>query len=324
MTPNLRIRAALATFALAGILSSSFAIGQDATSDEAARLENRREQLDAARERMDRARRDLESAAREVAELSAGTVQPLGRNFTLGFRGLPVQRAALGVNIVDAPGESGVRVLGVAPGGAAAEAGVLTGDVIVGIDDTALANVDGSSAELLIRHMGDVQPGQEVELQVLRDGQARTIAVTPGENEHGFAFVAGGPGDAVVPAVPGLPYAGAGPNVTFNAAPNVRRFNLIFGGRWNDLELVPLTEQLGSYFGTSEGLLVVKAPDDDALGLQGGDVIIDIGGRAPASPEHAMRILLSFEPGETLRLTILRRERRQQIEYVIPDEPRIG
>jgi S1-C subfamily serine protease len=84
------------------------------------------------------------------------------------------------------------------------------------------------------------------------------------------------------------------------------------------MELVPLTEELGSYFGTDDGLLVIRAPNNDDLDLRDGDVILAIGGREPTSPEHAMRILTSFVPGETLEFSIMRRERRQSIQYAIP------
>jgi S1-C subfamily serine protease len=92
------------------------------------------------------------------------------------------------------------------------------------------------------------------------------------------------------------------------------------GGRWNDLELVTLTPALGSYFGATEGLLVVRAPDEPRIGLQDGDVILEIAGREPTSPEHAMRILMSFEPGETVSFSIMRRQRRETTQYVIPGD----
>src|SRR5690606_28082380 len=87
---------------------------------------------------------------------------------------------------------------------------------------------------------------------------------------------------------------------------------------WRDLDLVPLTPALGEYFGTDKGLLVVRAPQDTTLGLRDGDVILEIGDREPQTPEHAARILASFESGETLTLTIMRRQRRETLEVQIP------
>ena len=71
-------------------------------------------------------------------------------------------------------------------------------------------------------------------------------------------------------------------------------------------------------FGTSKGLLVVHAPDDAKLQLKDGDVILDIGGREPTSPEHAMRILGSFQKGEPLKITIMRNKGKQTLDVKLP------
>jgi S1-C subfamily serine protease len=84
------------------------------------------------------------------------------------------------------------------------------------------------------------------------------------------------------------------------------------------MELVELTPGLGTYFGTEEGMLVVRAPRDDVLGLMDGDVILEISGRTPTSVGHALRILGSFEPGEQLELTVMREQRRRTLEVELP------
>ena len=91
---------------------------------------------------------------------------------------------------------------------------------------------------------------------------------------------------------------------------------------FGDMEMVKLTEQLGTYFGTSEGLLVVRAPSNEDLMLQDGDVILNIDGREPTSVEHAVRILGSYQAGEELTLEIMRDQRRRTIEIVMPDNRR--
>lgn len=95
-------------------------------------------------------------------------------------------------------------------------------------------------------------------------------------------------------------------------------------GRWADMELVELTPALGAYFGTNEGILIVRAPSDDELELEDGDVILEIDGRAPMGTEHAMRILGSFEPGETLELVIMRSQRRETLELELAAGGRRG
>lgn len=84
------------------------------------------------------------------------------------------------------------------------------------------------------------------------------------------------------------------------------------------MELIALTPQLGRYFGTDHGVLVVRAPTHGVLQLQDGDVILSIGGRVPASSSQAVRILTSYDPGEKIRLVILREHHRMDISATLP------
>ena len=68
------------------------------------------------------------------------------------------------------------------------------------------------------------------------------------------------------------------------------------------------------------GLLVVRAPDDSRLKLEDGDVIVDIDGRTPSSPSRALRILSSYQPGEKLKLNVLRAKKRMSFEITVPED----
>lgn len=87
------------------------------------------------------------------------------------------------------------------------------------------------------------------------------------------------------------------------------------------MELARLTPQLGHYFGTDHGVLVVRAPAHGALGLQDGDVILSIGGRTPRSSSQAARILTSYDPGQKIRLVIMREHRRIDIAATMSGLP---
>ena len=89
-------------------------------------------------------------------------------------------------------------------------------------------------------------------------------------------------------------------------------------GLFAGMELVALTPELGRYFGTEEGLLVVRGPNDDTIPLEDGDVIQKIGGRTPRDPGHAMRIFRSYEPGEELTINIVRDKRKREVEVKLP------
>jgi S1-C subfamily serine protease len=80
-----------------------------------------------------------------------------------------------------------------------------------------------------------------------------------------------------------------------------------------DLELAPLNPDLGQYFGTDEGVLVVSAPKRSELGLKGGDVVVAVDGRKPTGPSHLMRILRSYDKGETFKMDILRNRKRETV-----------
>ena len=60
--------------------------------------------------------------------------------------------------------------------------------------------------------------------------------------------------------------------------------------RWNGLNLAAVDAQLGRYFGTSEGVLVLST-GKDLDGLQAGDVIRKIGGKPVSHPREAMDAL---------------------------------
>jgi S1-C subfamily serine protease len=306
--------------AAAGLISIALpemARAQERNSTE----EDSAESLEEARDRLAEARRELEQAAREVAELSGRSAPYF---YALGEGTRRAMRAELGIAIEDV--DDGVRVTAVTPGGPAAAAGVEVDDVITAIDSTTLPGA-GSESERLVEHLQNVDPGQAVTLHVERDGAAREISVATRESQWPFRVWTGPDNEVFVmgpPAAPGVSGIRVGPSAAQTWVGRGGPFSVFLGGRWNDLELVTLTPELGSYFGATDGLLVVRAPDEPRIGLQDGDVILDIAGREPTSPEHAMRILMSFEPGETLRFSIMRRQRRETVEYTIPESDSRG
>jgi S1-C subfamily serine protease len=270
------------------------------------RAESQRDQNELQRD-LQKAREELQEAAREVARLSAQLVNPVVKDVTRQFR-YSTHRGVLGLAIEDT--ELGVRVTGVTPNGAGAEAGVAVGDTIVAIDSAELAAPPATGAkrqspsQLLFAQLGNVKPGDDVELRVLRNGDYRMMHVKAREPSWDVFVNSNFPTFTSVPGPPG-----SWPDMFW------RR------DVWSDLQLATLSPGLGQYFGTNDGWLVVRAPKDSALALKDGDVILEIAGRKSTSPEHAMRILASFEPGETLRLSVMRHQKRETIEGKVPTEP---
>ena len=223
----------------------------------------------------------------------------------------------LGVTIGnDAKGAvKGVAIVGVTPGSAADDAGLRSGDTITSINGESLAAPDANEAtERLLDFMSGVEMGDTLDLGYLRDGKSGEVQVEPRPVESRvFAFSGNGRGFAI----PSAPEVAVVPGVA--PAPNTFAFRWQMGG-WGDLEMIELNEGLGKYFGTDEGLLVVNAPESTALQLEDGDVIQKIDGREPTSVRHALRILGSYQAGESLKLEIMRDKRRQTLSIEMPDD----
>ncbi len=272
--------------------------------------------------RLKEAERRMEEAAREIAELTADIVGEVAPAVVEGVS-QGMKRAMLGVNVKnlgDADDKAdGVLVVGVTPGWPADEAGLRTGDVLLSVAGTRLDWADDSSPmSKLMNTLGEKEAGDKVSVEYRRDGDVQTADVTTRTWADSFAntwawHFEGDDGETVqeyrfAPPMPGVPHV--------EKDVRILRHRIVAG--WGDMELVSLTPGLGDYFGTDEGMLVVRAPEDDTLGLMDGDVIVDIGGRKPADPGHVMRILRSYEPGEELAMTIVRKKKRQSIAVEIP------
>jgi C-terminal processing protease CtpA/Prc len=265
--------------------------------------------------KLEAARARLEEAAREVADLSQQLAGPAMHDALVGqmFGG---RRAILGINI-GPRGETkvdGVYVAGVSPGGPADKAGIKSGDVIVALDGKRLMiGADANPNADLLHRMRDVKPGDKVKLQYLRDGKTMNAEVVTRAPENRVFSVHGDDGDffntPVMPLAPGEPAEPGQPPVFFGH---------FMGGALGDMELCALTPKLGSYFGTDKGVLVIRAPSAD-LKLEEGDVITAIDGRQPQSGSHALRILRSYQPGEKVKLSIMRAHKAQTLEVTLPD-----
>jgi S1-C subfamily serine protease len=203
----------------------------------------------------------------------------------------------------------GAKIEAVTPGGPADKAGLKVGDIITKFNGTPLAGVPSDDDEesgpgtKLIALARKLEPGDTVQVE-FRHGtevkKATLVAEDLGSSR--FRIHLPEPGAMAMPRMPDMP------DMHFD----------FFESPWGDLRFVSLNPDLGEYFGTKEGVLVVKAPVDSSLPLKSGDVILSIGGRKPGSPEHAMRILRSYDKGETVSIEIMRKQKRLTVAWKVP------
>ncbi len=264
-----------------------------------------------------KAREQLDQAARRVAELSA-QLGMANEQFlvTRGFR-----RGVVGLQIDPASGSDGARVLEVSPGGPASDGGVRPGDIIVAVNGASISGRD--TARQVVQHMRDLPPNAPVEFRVMRAGKAQQLELT---TRPAFAVAFGsslaGDGGPTIAAFSAAPAAPDAPGAAVAVPPfaNLPYFQALTA-ETAGMELTALTPALGKYFGTDAGVLVIRAPTDDAFRLQDGDVILSIDGRKPLSGTHATRILSSYQPGERITLRIMRQRKPMSLTITLPGTP---
>jgi C-terminal processing protease CtpA/Prc len=283
---------------LASLLAPMGALANDATPPDPSHKDK-----DATLERqLDDAQHRLEEAARQVAELSSQLGGPFFERFSTFDT--TYGRAIIGVQLDPSSSKDGARVVSVSPGGPAAEAGIRPGDLIVAVNGTAVTGEDATRQVVKVIH--DAKPDSKITVSVKRDGKTLSVLVVARAGPGVMAFGA----DGLPPPLPTMPQVTA-----------ARPFFMIQGPLSN-MELVTLTPQLGKYFGTEKGVLVVRAPPEGDLKLEDGDVILAIDGREPTSGSHATRILGSYQPGEKLSLKIVRQRKTMDLETTVPEERR--
>ena len=201
----------------------------------------------------------------------------------------------------DRADSAGVRVRGVVPDGPADKAGLEKGDVLLRLNGTTL-----SGAPKLMELARRLEPGDTAKVEYRRDGQTRTATVVADTVRPPFAMM--------FRRMPGGGF-------DFHGGPDIGGHDMLFFHTEHraGLALVAMSRDLGEYFGTSDGFLVVKAPADSASPLKPGDVILAIDGRKPQSVEHAHRILGSYAPGEKAKLDIMRKRQRTSLTWTAPE-----
>jgi membrane-associated protease RseP (regulator of RpoE activity) len=303
--------------------------------------ETARADAESARRELDSMRDQMRELSRKMAEVSAklGDVGP--RAYAYRYLGNP-DRGMIGVVFSDddASATKGLRVDAVTPGGPADKAGIRHGDVIIAVNGNAVAN--GSKIEWP-QNFKDLKIGQSIALSVMRDGKKNEIAVKAERREpynFGEAFTGMDADDmhelaelgkhGVLPpdfdqhihetVERAMSHAHVAERVAERAGEQVRRAldRVNFSTPWWGLNLVSLNPDLGGYFGTDKGVLVLSA-NDSLKGIKPGDVLLDVAGQKVERPEDALRLLREQPAGSEVKVQVLRQRKPLTLSMQRPE-----
>ena len=194
-------------------------------------------------------------------------------------------------------------------------------------------------AQRLLALAGDLEEGQTVEIRFLKDGANDAVTVEADEFEYpevrafgagqGFGWTRGWNGDAEYlrtfenlrglndrlmvlgdrlqdgdladrPMVLGDRLEGLQVRVPGT-------FNFSYGVTSTEgVEFIELNPELGEYFGTDTGVLVVEVDEDSTLGLLAGDVVLAVGARDTETVGRVLRLIRSYDEDEPIRFRIIR------------------
>lgn len=310
----------IAAILMFGLLTPLMAADADESEREAAR-----KALEAARAELEAARETLREAARAMGEAYGDMEIDTPRAYAYRFMSNP-DKAMIGVVLESADG--GLKLIGVTPGGPAEEAGLQVGDTIVSINGESVIIDSRGEMSILVDEMDKLESGDEADIVFLRDGKEQEVMVVADHREP-FMWhdVIDGEFDvqfseAMEDMEIRLSEMQAEiPSMSFSFSPehNVVVDRVLSYTGLHELELVSMNEGLGDYFGTDRGVLVLSAPEENTWGVRSGDVILSIDGTEPSSPSKAWRALRSYEPGESVDLSIMREGTEQTLTAVAPE-----
>ena len=217
-----------------------------------------------------------------------------------GWLGVSIQDMTTGLKeALDYDREAGVLVNDVEENSPAEEAGIKEGDIIIEFDGKAVSNT-GS----LIRKVRASDPGDEVDMVIVRKGREKRFTVTIGDvpKKKSVLDVRKGKKD-----------------------PSVLKITEETPG-WLGVHLHDLNDQLGEYFGVSDGAgaLITEVLEEspaERAGLQAGDVVVAYEGKDIDDVAELKEAVLETEVGREVGITVVREKRSRIIHVEIGEAP---
>lgn len=226
-------------------------------------------------------------------------------------------------------GKAGTTVVAVSPDSPAERAGVQVGDVITGISARSMAFHGKGSAH----DLAHLRVGEPVELTVQRNGKTLHLRATPerfsSADWRATVREAQRAAREATAQVRSPEFRARIQKQIDEAMKEASRATeaAVQAGRagawpvvapWWGLNLAPLNADLGHYFGTDRGALVLSRDAGRYPELQPGDVITRVNGRAVARPQDAMRAFREAPNDHPVAVTVRRHDKTLKLAFKSP------
>ncbi len=204
---------------------------------------------------------------------------------------------------------SGVYVESVREGSPAAKAGFQAGDIVVDFDGERVR-----SASHFTRLVQESVADRQVSAVVVRGTSRQTLNVVP-EASNASSFI--------LRNMPQVNVQRPAPRELFDLDRGNLRFALPAAGASLGVSVTPLSDQLASHFGVTQGVLVNEVTSGSpaaAAGVRAGDVLTAINGETVTSAADITRTLRARR-GESVEISVTRDRKSQTLKATIPGNP---
>jgi membrane-associated protease RseP (regulator of RpoE activity) len=237
----------------------------------------------------------------------------------------------LGIVMAANAASTGVKIAAVTPDSPAMKAGIRSGDVVLQVNGKAIPGNGNEAVENARKMIGELKKGQVVKLRYARQGKTYDASITADDIQRVMAFRREGPRmgpgehwkhediEHLLPPGVDMEIQRIGPRGDCGKGKKDCGMPMMYEAfRWQGLNLASIDSELGRYFGTSKGVLVLSS-GEEMKGLQSGDVIQKVGGAAVESPRDVMRALREKDSGSKVAFEVLRDKRAMAVNVVVPE-----
>ena len=198
--------------------------------------------------------------------------------------------------------EAGVEITRIEDDSPAAKAGLKVGDVILSYNGQRVEGIEQFS-----RYVRETPAGRDVKMQVSRDGNVQTVAAKIGARKNSTT--------TLFPNMPRIEMPPAG---------EMPRVFSYYRGTLLGIEGQSVHGQLGEFFGTKDGGVLVTAVIKDSAaekaGIKAGDVILKVNDTKVASPNDIVSTMRSIKEKKTVPVVLIRDKREMTVQATVEAE----